>query len=168
MHGNSRYKILYSLVLMVLMVLTAMISGLLPAVAEAANPALRLTRALSAASVNAGDTVTVTVTFRAPDNVFNSIGLTENIPTNWTATLDETSVTPAPMTTSVANNTVNVIFDGPYASGTQFSVTYRLRSPASTVSGTYTISGALEYYVVSTNYVETLSLIHISEPTRPY
>ena len=99
----------------------------------------------------------VTVTFTSPDNTFNNIGLAEQAPssTPWPVSVDSAWVSPAPTFCYVADtNQVAVTwFAGPYASGTAFTVLYKVTVPAGTSTGTYNFAGTVPYVIGTTEYI---------------
>ena len=62
------------------------------ALAQGANPGRTLPH-----TVERGETFNVTVTFTAPADKFNAIGLTDIAPDGWDVTIDEMWSSPVPM-----------------------------------------------------------------------
>jgi hypothetical protein len=90
----------------------------------------------------------VTVTFTAPANGFNSIGLDEIIPQNARGTI--ISSNPPADYALFMRGEIYFIWFGSYATGQTFTATYR-------VNQTGSINGTLEYYIADAGpHVETV------------
>ena len=98
-------------------------------------------------AVHSGQTFDVTVTFSSPDDNFNAIGLTDLAPDGWNVTLDETWCTPNAGFVNAIGNKAEIMWFGPYASGTTVSAVYKVTVPDDASAGIYAFSGSLEYYI---------------------
>lgn len=92
-------------------------------------------------------TFTVTVTFTAPSDGFNAIGLTDNVPAGWTVQGSVSSCTPNANGMSIVGSKIQYAWYGIYPSGQAFTATYSVTVPAGTADGTYTFTGHLTYFV---------------------
>jgi hypothetical protein len=85
-----------------------------------------------------GDTFNVTVTFQAPVDEFNSIGLTDLAPAGWAVQTNETWCTPVATWTKGEGNKAEYAWSGEstgYAAGTNFTATYKVTIPATAAQG---------------------------------
>ena len=82
-----------------------------------------------------GDTFNVTVTFTAPVDNFNSIGLTDLAPAGWTVAVNKSWCSPVADEVTNHGNKVEIAWYGPYSSGTNFSATYKVTVPATATPG---------------------------------
>jgi PKD repeat protein len=108
-----------------------------------------VTRVLPAV-VEPGDVFNVTITWTAPADDFNSIGLHDETPTapsDWTTSVDATSCDPDADSSNAVGNVAEYIWFGPYSSGTAFTAVYQVQVPVATAPGIYTFpDGTLEYF----------------------
>ena len=130
------------IVILALMVVTIVPLGI--GLAQEASPGRILPDA-----VQGGETFDVTVTFSSPDDNFNAIGLTDLAPDGWDVTLDETWSAPNAGFVNALGNKAEIMWFGPYESGTTFSAVYKVTVPDDAELGIYTFDGSLEYYVGS-------------------
>jgi hypothetical protein len=100
-------------------------------------------------TVQGGETFDVTVTFTAPADNFNAIGLTDLAPDGWNVTLNGTWSTPNAGFVNAMGNKAEIMWFGPYESGTTFSAVYKVTVPDDAELGIYVFSGSVEYYVGS-------------------
>ena len=128
------------IVILALMVVTIVPLGI--GLAQEASPGRILPDA-----VQGGETFDVTVTFSSPDDNFNAIGLTDLAPDGWDVTLDETWSAPNAGFVNALGNKAEIMWFGPYESGTTFSVLYTVTVPDDASAGIYAFSGSVEYYV---------------------
>ncbi len=100
-------------------------------------------------SVSPGDSFNVTVTFTAPADDFNSIGLTEeaNETVNMTVEGKKEWCVPKADFCKVTDNKLELLWYGPYGADTRFNVTYKVNVPSEAKGGTYTFDGYVEYYI---------------------
>jgi len=111
--------------------------------------AVTLTRELPN-SVSPGSSFRVAVTFSAPANDFNAIGITDFAPEGWAVAVDAGWCDPAPLDSLTTGNRAQYIWFGPYSAGTSFTVAYLVTVPAATEADVYDFSdGQLEYYIAS-------------------
>jgi hypothetical protein len=99
------------------------------------------------ATVTKGQTFPVAITFSAPANDFNAVGLNDLVPAGWTIALDETACEPDASFSNSADNKAQYIWNGPYSAGTAFTAVYQVTAPAEAAAATYNFSGTLEYYL---------------------
>jgi len=100
-------------------------------------------------TVERGQTFDVTVTFIAPVDNFNSIGLTDNAPDGWDVTVDKTWCTPNAQFVKATDNRAEFLWYGPYAKDADFSVMYKVTVPDYACAGNHTFDGFLGYYLGS-------------------
>ena len=102
-------------------------------------------------SVEAGADFTVTVTWTAPTDNFNAIGLHDEA--NATASMAVSGntgwCTPNADAKTTANNIVEYMWMSTHSSGTGFTAVYSVHVPTGTPEGEYTFDGYLEYYIGS-------------------
>jgi uncharacterized repeat protein (TIGR02543 family) len=90
----------------------------------------------------------VTIGFTAPDNDFNSIGLTDMVPAGWIISANTTWCTPAADAAQTGNDTVEYVWLDTFPAGTVFTAVYKVTVPAGVIPGTYTFpDGEIEYYI---------------------
>ena len=115
-----------------------------PAIAQTANPVRDMP-----ASVSPGEDFDVTVTWTAPADAFNSIGLTDNA--NATASMTVSGnvgwCTPNANNVKSTNNKIEYTWYGPFSSGTSFTAIYNVQVPTDAPEGNYTFDGNLMYYI---------------------
>jgi hypothetical protein len=114
------------------------------ALGQEANPSRVLPDA-----VQGGETFDVTVTFSSPADNFNAIGLTDLCPDGWNVTLDETWSTPNADAAKATGNKAEIMWFGPYESGTTFSALYKVTVPDDASLGTHAFAGFVEYFVAA-------------------
>ena len=111
-----------------------------------------LTRALPP-TVERGQTFNVTVTFTAPADKFNAIGLADNAPDGWDVTIDAMWSNPSADAVLAKDNKAEIVWFGEpgvgFDKGTSFSVLYKVTVPDYACAGKHTFDGFLEYYVGS-------------------
>ena len=101
-------------------------------------------------SVEAGADFKVTVTWTAPADSFNAIGLTDtaDATANMAVSGDKHWCTPnADQVKIPANNIIEYLWFGPYNNGTEFTAVYSVHVPTRTPEGEYTFDGNLLYYI---------------------
>ena len=101
-------------------------------------------------SVNPGGDFNVTVTWTAPANEFNSIGLTDNAnaTANMTVSGNTGWCTPNANIVTPVNNIIEYAwYYDPYSSGTSFTALYSVHVPTDAPEGNYTFDGNLLYYI---------------------
>ena len=100
-----------------------------------------------------GATFDVIITFTAPEDNFNAIGLTDFVPSGWEIQADKTWCEPDALEVKVTpeENKVEIMWTGPYSAGTTITAVYKVTVPEDAAEGVYTFSdGTLEYYIGST------------------
>jgi hypothetical protein len=140
-------RLLVELVTIVALVVVA-VMPLHIALAQEANP----TRALPD-TVERGETFNVTVTFTAPEDEFNAIGLSDFCPDGWNVTVDEAWCTPNADAVLATDNKAEIVWYGEPGVGfgkyTPFSALYRVTVPDDAPAGIHTFYGFLEYYLAA-------------------
>lgn len=104
-----------------------------------------------------GSTFTVMVNFTAPADNFNSIGLTDTAPENWTVTANVIWSNPNASERKITNNTVEIMWNATFDNGTDFTAVYDVTVPVNTTAGNYTFNGTLEYYISEANYTANVT-----------
>jgi hypothetical protein len=109
-------------------------------------------RALPGVNLHPGDTFDVTVSFSAPDDDFNAIGITDVAPTGWAISVNTAWCTPAATYgNNPEANKVEYTWFGTYSSETSFTVVYKVTVPGDASDGTYSFTGGqVEYYLGGT------------------
>ncbi len=110
------------------------------------------TRALPGGNLHPGDTFNVTVSFSAPADDLNAIGITDVAPTGWAISVNTAWCTPAATYgNNPETNKVEYTWFGTYSSGTSFTVVYKVTVPGDASDGTYSFTGGqVEYYLGGT------------------
>jgi hypothetical protein len=98
-------------------------------------------------TVERGVTLDVIVTFTAPGDDFNAIGLTDNVPTGWTIQVDKTWCTPNADYANIVGNQSQYIWTGPYSNGQVFTARYEVTVPGGAECVTYPFDGQLGYRI---------------------
>ena len=110
-------------------------------------------------SVSPGDSFNVTVTFTAPADNFNSIGLTEetNKTANMTVEGKKEWCIPEADFVKIMDNKIEILWYGPYDANTAFTVVYKVNVPSDVKEGSYAFNGSVEYYIAGEGpYKETI------------
>jgi len=76
-----------------------------------------------------GQTFDVFVSFTAPADEFNAIGLTDLAPAGWEVAVDAAWCTPNAAQVKATGNKTEILWYGPYANGTSFSAMYKVTVP---------------------------------------
>jgi hypothetical protein len=129
-------------------IMALMVVALMP-LHMALGQGTNLTRALPA-TVERGKTFNVTVTFTAPADNFNAIGLTDNAPDGWNVAVDAAWCTPnADAVTATGNKAEISWFGAPvgFDNGTSFTVLYKVTVPDYACAGNHAFNGFLEYFI---------------------
>ena len=114
------------------------------------HPVLPVTRELPDTGV-IGSYFDVEITFKAPADEFNSIGLTDFAPAGWTVEADAAWCTPQANAVNTQDNKVEIAWYGPFTKDTSFTAVYRVYIPSGTTEGFYNFgSGTLLYYIGQT------------------
>jgi len=110
--------------------------------------------------INPGDTIEVKVTFTAPADNFNSIGLSDTAPEGWNVTADASWCKPVPAYAVVAGgSTAQVMWIDIFDRGKKFEAVYKVTVPPDASSASLenpAFNGTLEYYIGGNNYVEDI------------
>ena len=111
-------------------------------------------------SVKPGEDFNVTVTWTAPADNFNAIGLTDyaNATASMTVSGNKGWCTPNAEAKTTANNKIEYAWIlSSYSNGTSFTAVYSVHVPADAPEGNYTFSGSLLYYIVGTKHTEAIT-----------
>ena len=118
------------------------------ALAQEANPGRTLPDA-----VHKGETFDVTVTFVAPVDKFNAIGLTDLCPDGWNVTVDKAWCTPSADAVLATGNKAELSWFGEpdvgFDKDISFTALYMVTVPDDASTGIYAFDGSVEYYVAS-------------------
>jgi hypothetical protein len=104
-------------------------------------------------TVERGVTLDVIVTFTAPNDDFNSIGLTDDVPAGWTIQMDNTWCTPNADYKNIIGNHSEYMWFGPYSSGQVFTALYKVTVPVGAECTTYPFDGQLGYKIASSDFI---------------
>jgi len=109
--------------------------------------------------ISPGATFEVKVTFTAPADMFNAIGLSDTVPEGWDVTVDASWCKPVPDGSArvEGGNTAQFIWIGPFDRGTKFEAVYKITVPQDASVGSPAFDGELEYYIGNNNHVEVIS-----------
>jgi len=155
-----RFGLIVALVAIVLMPLTV-------ALAQQANPVRVLPD-----TVERRETFNVTVTFTAPADKFNAIGLTDFCPDGWNVTVSTAWCTPTADAVKATGNEAEIAWFGEpdvgFDKGTSFSALYKVTVPDDALAGIHTFDGFLQYYLASEGpYYENITGDSEAEVTVP-
>jgi len=160
--GRRLVGIIGEMKLLVVFVTVAalMAAALMPldtALAQEANPNRTLPE-----TVERGQTFDVTVTFTAPEDKFNAIGLADLAPDGWDVTIDTMWSNPSADAVLATDNKAEIMWFGEpgvgFAKDISFSVLYKVTVPDYACAGKHTFDGFLEYYLATEGpYVETIT-----------
>jgi predicted secreted protein len=102
-------------------------------------------------TVERGGTFDVIVTFTAPVDNFNAVGLTDFCSDGWNVTVNRTWCTPNADTVVTTGNRAEIAWFGSpdvgFDKGTSFSALYKVTVPEYACAGSHSINGSLEYWV---------------------
>ena len=122
-------------------------------------------------SVKWGEDFNVTVTWTAPSDDFNAIGLSEwaNKSANMTVTVDKAWCNPVANAATAAENDTKaeISWYGPYSEGTEITAKYKVHVPVGVKEGDYAFDGKLTYFIVGTPHEEEVtgdSVITVEKP----
>jgi len=108
-------------------------------------------------TVERGETFDVTVTFTAPEDKFNSIGLTDNAPDGWNVAVDAAWCTPNADAVKATGNKAEIAWYGEpgvgFDNGTSFSVLYKVTVPDYACAGNHAFDGFLAYFVAGSDHI---------------
>jgi hypothetical protein len=129
-------------------------------------------RVLPAAAQARGTTFDVTITFTAPDNDFNAIGLVDIVPAGWAIQGNKTWCTPpADFLGNVSGGNVSYAWAlTSYSFGDTFTAVYKVTVPVDASLPSYPFSGELGYKIVSTQFYETIAgdqTVNVQLPATP-
>jgi hypothetical protein len=109
--------------------------------------AAQVTRHLPSNPVSPGQTFDVTVTFTAPADSFNSIGLVDDAPAGWAVQGNVAWCTPNANFLNAVGSEVQYLWAGSYSSGQTFTALYKVTVPVDASLLSYTFSGQLGYKI---------------------
>jgi len=93
------------------------------------------------------ETFNVSVTFTAPVDGFNAIGLRDTVPAGWAIQANGSWCTPNANQVNIVGDEAQYVWNGPYDAGQAFTAIYQVTVSSGASSGTHLfISGQLEYY----------------------
>jgi len=108
-------------------------------------------------TVERGETFDVTVTFTAPADKFNAIGLTDFAPDGWDVAVDGAWCTPTADAVLATDNKAEIAWYGEPGVGfdkdTSFSVLYKVTVPDYACAGIHTFDGFLAYYIAGSDHI---------------
>jgi len=135
-------------ILGIALILSALLIASVPATPGMAD-GLTVTRTLPEENLYPDDVINVTIQFTAPDNNFNSIGITDIAPDGWEVSVNTAWCTPAAsLSNTPATDTTEYIWLSSFSAGTVFTVVYEVTVPTGTIPGTYIFpDGSVEYYL---------------------
>ena len=150
--------------------LSLIFTALLALLVVALPPGIALAQGVSPARtlppvISPGDTFEVRVTFTAPADMFNSIGLFDTAPEGWNVTVDASWCDPVPDGGAkvVGGNSAQVIWYGSpnkgFDAGTRFKAVYKVTVPQNASNASVespAFSGTLEYYIGGNSWVEVI------------
>jgi hypothetical protein len=125
-------------------------SALVPVTDTALAQSANLSRSFSPDDqVLRDESFDVIVTFTAPADEFNSIGLVDNVPAGWAIQIDTSWCTPNADFSNIASDEAQYVWIGPYNSGQVFTAIYHVTVPSGASPGTHLFSGQLNYYIAA-------------------
>jgi len=102
-------------------------------------------------AVHSGETFDVTVSFTAPVDKFNAVGLTDLAPDGWDVTVDEAWCTPNADAVLATGDKAEISWFGELDVGfdkdISFTALYKVTVPDDASAGIYAFDGSVEYYV---------------------
>jgi hypothetical protein len=120
-----------------------------------------VTRTLPGGDLHPGDTFDVTLSFTAPDDDFNAVGIKDVAPAGWAVSVNNAWCTPAATYgNKPETNKVEYAWFGSYSLGSSFTVVYKVTVPGDASGGTYSFTGGkVEYYLGGTgpHFADTTS-----------
>ena len=132
----------------VVLLAVALMPVAIAALAQEVNPGRVLP-----ATVHIGETFDVTVSFVAPVDNFNAIGLTDLAPDGWDVTVDKTWCTPNADAVLATGDKAEISWFGEpevgFAKDISFNALYKVTVPDDASTGIYAFNGSLEYYVAT-------------------
>ena len=100
------------------------------------------------ASAERGGVFTVKITFIAPSDDFNAVGISDEAPPGWEVQAKKEWCRPEALGAKAAGNKAEIIWSGPFEKGTEFSAVYKVRIPHEAEPGVYSFgNGFLLYYI---------------------
>jgi hypothetical protein len=136
-------------ILVVILALVLVSSALVPltdtALAQSGNPS----RSFSPDDqLLTDESFDVIVTFTAPADEFNSIGLGDSVPAGWAIQVDTNWCTPNADFSNIVGDEAQYVWIGPYNSGQVFTAIYHVTVPSDASLGTHLFNGQLNYFIV--------------------
>ena len=137
-------------ILVVIFALVLVSSALVPltdtALAQSGNP----NRSFSSDDqLLTDESFDVIVTFTAPADEFNSIGLGDSVPAGWAIQVDTTWCTPNADFSNIVGDEAQYVWIGPYNSGQVFTAIYHVTVPSDASLGTHLFNGQLNYFIAA-------------------
>ena len=144
--AKSSWRLILAAMIALVLVSSALVPLTDTALAQPVNPL----RSFSPdAQVLPGETFDVTVTFTAPADDFNSVGIADTVPAGWAIQVDANWCTPVADAASITGDDAEYALFGPYSSGEPFTAIYRVTVPGGATPGLYPFSGQLGYKILS-------------------
>jgi hypothetical protein len=138
------------LVLVVVLALVLASGALVPLNDTALAQSTNLSRSFSPDDqVLRDESFDVIVTFTAPADEFNSIGLVDNVPVGWAIQVDTSWCTPNAAFSNIVSDEAQYVWIGPYNSGQVFTAIYHVTVPSGASSGTHLFNGQLSYFIAA-------------------
>ena len=91
----------------------------------------------------------VIVTFTAPSDEFNSIGLGDSVPAGWVIQVDTNWCTPNADFSNIVGDEAQYVWIGPYNSGQVFTAIYHVTVPSGASLGSHSFYGQLNYFIAA-------------------
>jgi len=108
-------------------------------------------------TVERGQTFNVSVTFTAPVDKFNAIGLTDLAPDGWNVTVDAAWCTPIADVVKATGNMAEIGWFGEPGVGfdkdTSFSAVYKVTVPDYACAGNHAFNGFLAYFIADSDQI---------------
>lgn len=137
------------IILCVILALVLASSALVPVTDTALAQSANLSRSFSPDDqVLRDESFDVIVTFTAPADEFNSIGLVDNVPAGWAIQVDTSWCTPNADFSNIVGDEAQYVWIGPYNAGQVFTAIYHVTVPSGASPGTHLFNGQLNYYIV--------------------
>jgi hypothetical protein len=141
--AQSSWRLILAAMVALVLVSSALVPLTDTALAQGPNP---MRSFLPDDQVLRDEAFNVSVTFTAPADGFNAIGLGDNVPAGWAIQVDTSWCTPNANQANIAGDEAQYVWNGPYNSGQAFTAIYQVTVPSGASPGNHLFSGQLEYY----------------------
>jgi len=108
---------------------------------------------LPSIQVYPGQTIDVWVSFAAPADAFNSIGIADTVPAGWTIAVNAAWCSPVADAATITGDDAEYAWFGPYSSGELFAAMYQVTVPGGASLGLYPFLGQLGYKIASSETI---------------